>query len=122
MGISEPYSAAAEGPVFLPILPPHKSLEAYLKPWEGREIWLEVGPGAETARVTGKGTSFGPAFSPLPDCPHRHESLFCHYGIRLSDNEIFFTLFRSCEDLRQFTERAGELGVTRTIGLYQELF
>ena len=122
VGISEPYSGATEGPVFLSLLPAHRSLKKLLEPWKGREIWLEVGPAPESARVTGKGTEFLPAASPLPPCPHRHEGLFCHYGIKLSEDEILFTLLRTSEDLRALTAEAEGLGVTRTIGLYQELF
>ena len=122
VGISEPYGQATEGPVFLPLLPAHRCLSDWVAPWNGREIWLEVGPAPEAARVTAAGTRFEKAPSPLPDCPHRHEKLLCHYGISLGDNEIRFTLYRSSEDLKDLTAAAEALGVTRTVGLYQELF
>ena len=122
VGISEPYGKETEGPVFLPLLPPHRSLKSWLRPWQGREIWLEVGPAPESASVTGTGTVFTAPTSPLPPCPHRHESLFCHYGIRLKEEENLFTLYRTAEDLKALTMEAESLGVTRTIGLYGELF
>ena len=122
VGISEPYGKATSGPVFLPLLPAHRRLSDWLAPWKGREIWLEVGPAPEAARVTEKGTKFMIAPSPLPVCPHRHESLLCHYGIQLKEKEILFTLLRTSEDLKDLTKEAESLGVTRTVGLYQELF
>ena len=122
VGISSLYGRDTEGPVFLPLLPAHRQLSKRLTPWKGREIWLEVGPAAESARVTETGTTFLPAASPLPSCPHRHEKLLCHYGIEIREKEILFTLLRTAEDLKDLTQEAEELGVTRTIGLYQELF
>lgn len=122
VGVSESYEKADNGPVFLPLLPPHRSLSDYVKPWQGREIWLEVGPAPESARVTAKGTEFLKPRSPLPPCPHSHEKLSCHYGMELSDSEILFTLLRTADDLKHMTAEAETLGITRTIGLYQELF
>ena len=122
VGVSLLYGKETEGPVFLPLLPPHKALKDWLAPWKGREIWLEVGPAPELATVTGKGTHFSIPSPPLPSCPHRHEALNCHYGIQLKESEILFTLCRTCDDLKHLTEEAETLGVTRTIGLDQELF
>ena len=122
VGVSEAYQQAESGPVFLSLLPPHRSLSEYVAPWQGREIWLEVGPAPECARVTARGTEFLKPRSPLPPCPHSHEGLSCHYGMELSDSEILFTLLRTCEDLKALTRQAETLGITRTIGLYQELF
>ena len=122
VGISEPYGKATDGPVFLPLLPPHKSLKSWIAPWNGREIWLEVGPAPEAASVTETGTVFTVPTSPLPPCPHRHAGLSCHYGIRLKDEEILFTLYRTAEDLKALTAEAQSLGVTRTVGLFGELF
>ena len=122
VGVSEPYGRDSDGPVFLPLLPPHRSLEDWIQPWEGHEIWLEVGPAPESASVTGKGTSFSSPHTPLPPCPHRHKKLRCHYGIELKEEEILFTLLRTSEDLKALTQDAEALGVTRTVGLYQELF
>lgn len=122
VGVSLLYGKETDGPVFLPLLPAHKALKDWLAPWHGREMWLEVGPAPELATVTGKGTHFSVPSPPLASCPHRHEALNCHYGIRLKDSEILFTLCRTCDDLKHLTEEAESLGVTRTIGLYQELF
>ena len=121
VGVSQGYAVHTNGPVFLPLLPPHRSLSAYLRPWNGREIWLEVGPGAETVAVTEEGSKVLPAPEVLPACPFSHEGLHCHYSIQPQDRQILFHLSRTREDLSALIQEAESLGVTRTVGLYQEL-
>ena len=121
VGVSEGYAQQTEGPVFLPLLPPHRPLVPYLLPWKGRELWLEIGPGCEQALVTETGTTFTSCSAPLPPCPQLHKGLCCHYGIQPEDRQIRFTLVRTPDDLRALRKEAETLGVTRTVGLYQEL-
>lgn len=121
VGVSEAYAQQTEGPVFLPMLPAHRPLAPYLHPWKGREIWLELGRGAEQAVVTESGTVFSPLVPPFAPCPLFHRELHCHYGIYPQDRQILFTLQRTPEDLQALEQQARELGVSRTIGLYQEL-
>ena len=45
----------------------------------------------------------------------------CHYEIQLSDTCATFTLGRSKEDFSQWLQDAEALGITRVVGLYQEL-
>ena len=122
VGISEAYGKAAGGPVFLSLIPCHRTVKQAVKPWEGRELWLEMGPAPETACITGTGTVFTPFTGALPPCPHCSPALHCHYGITVSRQEAVFTLVRSPGDLKELTLEAEHLGVTRTVGLYQELF
>lgn len=121
VGVSQGYAINTDGPVFLPLLPPHKSLHSYLRPWNGREIWLEIGPGTETVAITQDGAKVLPAPALLPACPFCHEKLHCHYGIQPQERQILFNLLRTREDLSDLVQEAESLGVTRTIGLYQEL-
>ena len=121
VGVSQGYAINTDGPVFLPLLPPHKSLRTYLRPWNGREVWLEVGPGAETVVVTEDGAKVLPVPAAVPSYPFSHKGLHCHYGIQPQDRQILFNLSRTQEDLSALIREAESLGVTRTIGLYQEL-
>ena len=121
VAVSQLYAGQAqEGPVFLSLLPPHCALEKAMAPWAGREVWLEVGPASEKAAVTNKGTEFSPCnlTSPLPHC---HRKLCCHYGIEILEDSLLFSLTRTGEDLRALTAQAEALGITRTVGLWQEL-
>lgn len=122
VGVSELYAKELDCPVFLP--PPllHCPLEDYLSPWTGREIWLEVALEGETATVNSQGTVF--ALLPPGEAPeggHYDETLCCHYLIDVQENQIRFTLFRNKEDLTTLLKNAEKLGVTRAVGLYQEL-
>lgn len=122
VGISEPYAdKAREGPVFLPLLPPHRKLSDYLRPWKDREVWLEIGPSPETACVTSKGTDFSGWEDTSQDCPLSCEALSCHYGCEIKEDRILFHLRRDAGDLQALLKSAEALGVTRAIGLYQEL-
>ena len=51
----------------------------------------------------------------------RDEALHCSYRIVRGDSDAQFTLWRSREDLWELLDEAAALGVTATIGLYQEL-
>ena len=121
VGVSEAYAQQTEGPVFLPMLPAHRYLKHYLEPWQGRELWLELGAGAEQALVTREGTVFSVPEGSIPPCPLVHRALHCHYGIYPEQDQIRFTLVRTREDLLSLTQEAEGLGVTRTVGLWQEL-
>ena len=122
VAVPEAYEKASEGPVFLSLLPAHRCLKDWARPYEGLELWLEIGPAPESALVTESGTQFSEAPCPLPVCPHRHDKLKCHYGLELKNQQILFTLLRTAEDLKALTAEAEGLGFTRTVGLYQELF
>ena len=52
---------------------------------------------------------------------HRDEKLHCHYQIHTDADSARFTLFRTPEDLDELLIEGEALGVTRAVGLYQEL-
>lgn len=122
MAVSEPYAEGLHCPVFLPPVPPDVSLGAYLSPWRGREIWLELALDGAVLTLAEEGASTAP-LPPAehPEAGHQEEALHCHYHIDISDADVKFTLWRTGEDLENLWEEAQALGVTTGVGLYQEL-
>lgn len=119
VGTSELYAKELKGPVFLPPVPPDLPLKEYLSPWQHREIWLEAALDSLLLTLTPEGCTVsagGDRSGEFSD-----ETLHCHYGIVCKENEVRFLLHRTREDLEQLLEEAQALGVTRAIGLWQEL-
>ena len=122
VGVSALYGQMLSCPVFLPPVPPDVSLADYLAPWNGREIWLELALDGETITLTPAGATT----APLPPATqlsggHRDEKLHCHYQIHTDADSARFTLFHTPEDLDELLIEGEALGVTRAVGLYQEL-
>lgn len=118
--VSEAYADSLSCPVFVAAPPAHVSLERHLARWKGRELWLELAPAPETAAVTASGT----VFTPLPGLPEAggiKADPDCRCRIALTEDSAVFTLFRNREDLAALLTRAEALGVTRAVGLWQEL-
>lgn len=122
VGITEHYAGDLNCPVFLAPIPPDQQIEAHLKRWQGREIWLDLSPSPTRITVTENGSRSEhlPAI-PVPVHIHRQQELFCHYGIEVQQDCIIFELWRTKEDLAGLLDAVKPLGVTRAIGLYQEL-
>lgn len=121
-GVSSLYARDLTCPVFLPPPPLDQPLQAYLQPWQGRELWLESALDAEQITVTPEGSCFSP-LSPAPESPDGfdEEKLHCRYRIETSKEQGVFTLVRTPEHLQALWKEAQDLGVTRAVGLYQEL-
>ncbi len=116
-----PIYAETESRLFLPPVPPNLTVEEYLQPWKGREIWLEAALNGmrillakDGARITSleRCSKIGPHFDP---------QLCCHYRIQVEETEAAFVLSRTREDLEALLLRAEELGICRAIGLFQEM-
>lgn len=120
--VSDQYAGELCCPVFLPPVPPHMPVWEYLSPWNGREIWLEASMEAEELTLTETGCASSSGFSSPSDAPeHTDSSLFCHYRIAVEKDKVRFCLYRSREDLSALLEKAADFGVTRAVGLWQEL-
>lgn len=120
--VSEYYAKDAACPVFLPPPPLRMSLENYLSPWQGREIWLEIAPDAETATITPEGCRVSPL--PLfcvPEDSFVDVALLCRYQIRQQKEQVDFHVERSGQLLQEMLCKAQGLGVSRAVGLYQLL-
>lgn len=108
-------------PVFLPPVPPSSTLESYLSPWIGRELWLELALDGACITLTEEGSHM--VSLPDPDCSisgFQDETLHCHYSIQTADDLARFTLWRTPEDLKKLITAAESLGITACVGLYQE--
>ena len=122
VGVSEPYAAKLDCPVFVSPVPPDRPLENHLAPWHGREIWLDLSPSPTRITVTAEGSRREILSSPpTPNHVHKDNGLFCHYGMEIRDERIVFELWRTREDMENLLSAAKTFGVTRAVGLYQEL-
>lgn len=116
------YAKTLGCPVFLPPAPLHIPLEDYLRPYTGQEIWLEAALCQEAVIVTSSGTEFSPQLPPDGFTGGFYdEALCCRYLTKISPDEVRFTLFDTLETLPRKLERAQALGVTRAVGLFQQL-
>ena len=121
VGVSEWYAGDFPCPVFLSSPPPDMPLRKHIAPWQGREVWLEAAP--ETVRIRidkGGATAETRPIQPLPD-GFRDEKCCCRYTVEVLSDCAVFTLSRTEEELFLLLEEAECLGVTRAVGLYQEL-
>lgn len=122
VAVSHLYAEKMDCPVFLPPVPLRVPLESYLKPWYGREIWLEAATGREVITVNSAGSECFPGrFDPVQELPHFDRELFCHYKVEILDSEARFTVQRTPEDVMLLLEKAEEAGIRCAAGLYQEL-
>lgn len=122
IGVSEGYAEDLDCPVFVSPPPLHRQLSTCLPAWEGREIWLDAAIEAGVFRITREGGAYSslPYSSPVPPFFYE-ESLLCHYRICLQENAAEFLFYRQREDIPALLQQAGDLGITRAIGLYQQL-
>jgi len=122
VGISAAYEADPDTPVFLPPLPPDVPLRSYLAPWTDREVWLEAA--LNGSRITLTAADLQSVPFPARDLPRgifQEAALHCHYCLELTDASAVFSLTRTVKDLEALLEEAAELGVTQSVGLWQEL-
>lgn len=120
VGVSEAFAAAQDRAVFLPPPPLTVTPEAYLAPWQGRELWLEAATYGCALHITPAGSTPGPEEDDIP-CPHTDSELFCRYGMAVQEDQITFRLRRDLPQLVAWMEACAGLGVSRFIGLYQQL-
>lgn len=121
VAVSEPYAAGLSCPVLLPPAPLSQSLGEYLRPWQEREIWLELAQNGEVITLTENGAEAVPVPFPAPQPEEFADNvLHCHYRTELLEGAVRFTLRRTREDLDALMEEAESLGVTTGIGLFQE--
>ncbi len=119
--VTEHYAKNLSCAVFLPPPPLNIPLAQYLHPWKGREIWLECAPGWGCIKVTPTESQYKkvPPFSgPLP---FWDKALHCRYRTEISPDSVTFYLHRDLKFLESMVSQGESLGVTRAVGLYQEL-
>lgn len=122
VGMAPAYASDLDCPVFLPPVPLRTPLQAYLRSWVGREIWLEGALDGETVTVSPAGASALTLSHPAAgEMPLEAPELHCHYRLELREDQAKFTLRRTPEDLSALLHEAERLGVTTVVGLWQEL-
>ena len=122
VAVSEPYAQGLPCPVFLPPVPHNVPVSEYLLPWDGREIWLEAALDAIEITITPLGYKAAPGYPHQNGTIFPQDALHCHYHVTVEPDQAVFSLFRTREDLDDLLAEAEALGVTRAIGLWQELF
>lgn len=120
MGIGPDYGVEGAA-VFLPPVPTDVTAEEYLKKWAGREIWLEAALEGQNITLTPEGAVYSPNRRRDFDHVHEEQTLHCHYSIEDTPQGITFHTWRTPEDLNQVLQEAEHQGVTRSVGLFQEL-
>ena len=120
VGVSELYAHGLSCPVFLPPVPPDRPLSDYLQPWQGQEIWLEVALEGIALTLTEAGCSVDALYD-FPEDGLAEEQLHCHYTVETAAESAIFRLWRPRADLENLLKEAEALGITKAIGLWQEL-
>ncbi len=115
------YDAESAKAVFVPPVPPNQDIRDYLKPWEGKEIWLETEKAGICLTVNKTGCTTDATAALPPEPVFADDNLFCHYGIQVMNDRAVFSLYRTKEDQERLLEKAEKLGVTLAVGLYQEM-
>lgn len=119
--VTAAYGHGLSCPVCLPPVPCHVPLKDHLAPWQDREIWLELSTEGEDILLTTQGAKILPP-SENSDEGFGDIGLHCHYSLRISEAEARFSLWRTREDLEALEKEAESLGVTKTLGLWQEFY
>lgn len=122
VAVTEAFAEKLSCPVFLSPSPLHVPLSEHLTPWADREIWLEAALDEEIITVKKTGTEFIQQFPPgRLEGGFYDEELCCHYRTVIADNRITFQLFDTYQSLKAKLSLAQSLGVSRAVGLWQEL-
>ena len=122
VAVTESFAEGFSCPVFLGPGPLHLPLEEHLTPWKGREIWLEAALCQESVKVSPQGSVITPIFpTQRLSGGFYDEILRCRYQSQIRHDALEFTLFDTPKSLEQKLETAADLGVSRVIGLWQEL-
>lgn len=121
VAVAESYADGLESPVFLPPVPLRLPIREYLRPWQGREIWLDIAPDGEEIVVTEQGSRSASLPRPEFEAPHQDPQLCCHYRIDVTGDAVRFSLRRTNGDLALLMREAQEWGAVKFFGLWQEL-
>lgn len=120
VGVTAEYAKDLDCAVFLEPPPLHMALTDHIAPWTGREIWLEAATETRHYRITQTGCTMEDAENtPLPEPVFGEAAAFSRYHTELLEDAAVFTLQRAKEDLDALLAQAQ--GITRAVGLYQQL-
>lgn len=119
--VSDAYAQGLNCGVFVSPTPPDEAMASRLSPWKGREIWLDTTMEGLEILLTADGAKATP-LPPWerPEGGFEEKRLHCHYRISLEESSAVFTLWRTEADIEALLSEAEALGVTATVGLFQE--
>lgn len=120
VGITPHYGKDLDCPILLPPPPLNCAPEEYLRPWSHREIWLEAALNKAVITVTESGSQYE-EISDVPNPCFADTELLCHYRTEISEDAVRIYLQRTITDLTAMLRKAESYGITRAVGLYQEL-
>ena len=121
--VTENYAAELNCAVFIDAPKAYHPLTTLTEKWKGRQLWLEASFSHGTVTVTQDGSVYEPDTTFPDGLPvHREQKLHCSYCIEKGEKQTRFHFKRTAEDLAALLEEAETLGITKAIGLYQELF
>lgn len=122
VGVTASYARDLDCPVLLEPPPLHMPLATYIAPWQGREIWLEIAPETMDYTVTPEGCRITESqMQVLPEPAFFEENACCRYHMAQEEAAVIFTLQRSDAELDALLTDAAALGISRAVGLYQQL-
>lgn len=122
VAVTGEYAHALNCPVFLEPPPLHMDLASYIAPYAGREIWLEAAPETRKYTVSADGCTLEDMpGEPLPEPAFAEESIFCRYHTQILEDAVVFTLQRTVQELNALLSQAHRLGITKAVGLHQQL-
>lgn len=120
--VSSQYAQGLNCAVFLPPPPLHTPLCKHLAPWKGKDIWLEAALETEQITITKEGSAVMPlSFTSLPEDSFWDDKIYCRYTIQVQEDRAIFTLTRNMDMLQKLLTQASKHGVSKAVGLYQEL-
>ena len=122
MAVTTTYLQDWNGGVILPPIPVDVTPEDHIKPYAGREIWLEMDTTGEILTLTSDGCSRQPLTESPPEASFQDDQLCCHYHTRVLKDRAIFSLWRTREDMDSLLSKAQALGVRLAIGLYQQFY
>ncbi len=118
--VTSVYQKGWSGGIFVPPVPGNISPEVYLKPWLGRQIWLEMENTGTCLTVTEQGCFRQLLSNPLAEPVFADGAACCHYSIAVFRDRAQFCFCRTPEDQAALLEKAEALGTVFAVGLYQE--
>ena len=122
VGITEGYAEGLTCPVFVSPPPLHIPPADRFSRWAGRELWLEAAIEAGTLQITSNGCRYHTLPYTPPDLPvFAAQELFSRYRTEVTSEDALFTFYRGPVELAQLIEHCKTWGITRAIGLYQQL-
>lgn len=122
VAVAPTYDAPRGRAIFIPAPPLRRAPDSYFAAWEGRELWLEATAEEETLCLTADGCrrdiSADEAFDTTE---HAASALLCHYRFQTRQDRATFRFYRTAQDLAALLQACEQFGVTRAVGLWQEL-